>query len=234
MSLLWNGFETWPKKEEEKKEMIVIDSREASRNKWVLKALADQKPKIEYLEAGDFLIGDILIERKTPTDLAFSIKSGRLWRELEKLKLAENVKPLLLIEGSLSLVEKFTKWNPTSILGVILSIIIDFKIPIITVPSKKWTIILLSNLVKYMTANKKKTRPLRVKQKARTPQDYMRMVVEGLPGVSGVRAIALLEHFKTLKGLFSASVEDLVEVEGVGEKTAEKLWKIMNMKYEGK
>lgn len=230
MPLLWT---TVKKKTEEEEEMIIIDSREASKNKWILKALADQKPKVEYLEAGDFLIGNILIERKTPTDLAFSIKSGRLWRELEKLKLAENVKPILLIEGSLSLVEKFTKWNPTSILGVLLSVIIDFKIPIITVPSRRWTIILLSNLVKYMTANKKRTHPLRVKQKARSPQDYMRMVVEGLPGVSGVRAIALLEHFKTLRGLFSASVEDLTEVEGIGKKTAEKLWKIMNVEYKG-
>jgi Fanconi anemia group M protein len=58
------------------------------------------------------------------------------------------------------------------------------------------------------------------------------MVVEGLPGVSAVRARALLRHFRTLRNLFNASVERLMEVEGVGRKTAEKIYEVANLEYE--
>jgi len=67
-----------------------------------------------------------------------------------------------------------------------------------------------------------------MKEKAEKLEDYALMVVESLPGVSAVKARALLRHFKTLRRLFNASVEELASVEGIGPVTAKKVWELAN------
>ncbi|RLG00847.1 MAG: hypothetical protein DRN49_02420, partial [Thaumarchaeota archaeon] len=112
------------------KKMIVVDSREVKQAKGILEGLKKLGIEVEvsFLEAGDYLVGDILVERKTPTGFVSDVKSMRLWSELDKLKRCVDVKPILVIEGSLSLIEKITKWSPSQVLGVLNSVILDWGI----------------------------------------------------------------------------------------------------------
>lgn len=73
--------------------------------------------KIFTLDIGDILIGDILIERKTLSDLVASIKDGRYQEQKMRLK-QYNGKVIFLIEGFLE------KSNPNydMILGAMVSI----------------------------------------------------------------------------------------------------------------
>jgi ERCC4-type nuclease len=59
----------------------------------------------------------------------------------------------------------------------------------------------------------------------------MLAVVEGLPGVGPERAEALLRKFGTLSALFSASAEELEQVEGIGEKTARRLEELFRLRF---
>jgi len=173
-----------------------------------------------------------IVERKTATDLVSSLRSGRLWRELEKLKLVEGLRPVLLVEGSLALIEKFTRWSCASVVGAVNSVLFDWEIPAVFVPSRKWTVAYLIHLAKSAELKGKKPHPLRIKPKAEKPEDYVLMVAESLPGVSAIKARALLKRFKTLRRLFNATPEELMQVEGVGGKTAEKIWKVINLRFE--
>ena len=215
---------------------ISVDSREASSVPKIVEGLRDSGLEVEVKPLPcDYAIeveGGWAIERKTPTDLAGSIRSGRLWKELEKLKLAEGLRPVLLVEGSLALIEKFTRWNPTSIIGVVNSVLFDWDVDVVFMPSRKWTIAYLIQLARSAEAEKKRPHPLKMKEKAERLEDYAIMVVESLPGVSAVKARALLKHFKTLRRLFGASVEELAQVEGIGEKTAKKIWEVVNRELE--
>lgn len=218
------------------KPRIVIDSREAVAVPKIVSSLRESEVdiRVELLESGDYYIpstNPVIIERKQVMDLVGSIKSKRMWNELEKMMRTE-ARPLLLIEGSLSLIEKFTKWNPKSIVGIINSIVFEWQIPTVTVPSQRWTVIYLIGLAEDLVKEKEnKIVPLRVKEKTEKPEDYIRMVVEGLPNVGGQRAIKLLEHFETIRNLANASPEELTHVEGIGKKIAEKIYETFNSKF---
>lgn len=215
--------------------MIVIDSREVKQAKGILEGLKKLGIEVEvsFLEAGDYLVGDILIERKTPTGFVSDVKSMRLWSELDKLKRCVDVKPILVIEGSLSLIEKITKWSPSQVLGVLNSVILDWGISAIVLPSRRWFTIYLQQLNKRAEKiGKERLHPLRMKEKVERISDRIRFVVEGLPNVSGVRAINLLKRFKTIKALANASLQELQSVEGIGEKIARDIYKVLNTEFQ--
>jgi len=215
---------------------ISVDSREARSNPKIVEGLKANGLEVSVKALPVDYVVEVedgwAVERKTCIDFAKSIRDGRLWGELEKLKSIEGLKPVLLVEGSLAVVEKFTSWAPQSIVGVLNSVMFDWNVHVVFVPSVKWTVTYLTQLAKSAEIEERKPHPLRVKQKAESPREYALMVVEGLPGISAVRARALLRHFKTLRNLFNASVERLMEVEGVGRKTAEKIYEVANLEYE--
>ena len=217
---------------------IVVDSRESVAAPKIVSGLRDMgvKVRVELLEAGDYyVLGEkpVLVERKHATDLVGSVRTKRLWSELDAVKRAE-AEPLLLVEGGLALIEKFTNWNPKSIAGIINSIILEWDLPVVMVPSQRWTVIYLASLAEDLSREKKaKVYPLRVKEKAEKPEDYARMVVEGFKGVSATRAISLLKKFKTVKNIVNANIEELMSVPGIGYETAKDIYEICRVKYVG-
>ena len=215
--------------------MIVIDSREVKQAKGILEGLKrlGVEAEVRLLEAGDYLVGDVLIERKTPTGFVSDVKSMRLWSELDKLKRCVDVKPILVIEGSLSLIEKITRWSPSQVLGTLNSVILDWGIPAIILPSRRWFMIYLKQLDRRAEKiGRERPHPLRMKEKVEKISDRIRFVVEGLPNVSGVRAINLLRSFKTIKALANASLQELQSVEGIGEKIARDIYRVLNTEFQ--
>jgi len=212
---------------------IVVDSREASKQPRIVEGLRNLgvEVKTELLEAGDFYIPagekSVLVERKTPGDFVGSVRTRRLWDEIEAMKRAE-ARPLLLIEGSLSIIEQLTDWAPTSVAGIINSIMFDWQIPIIILPSRKWTTIYLATLSKELITPKTRIYPLRTKPKVEKLEDYPQIVLEGLPDISAGRAKKLLETFGSVRSVVNAGIDELKEVPGIGEKIAEKIWKVVN------
>jgi len=215
--------------------MIVIDSREVKQAKGILEGLKrlGVEAEVSFLDAGDYLVGDVLIERKTPTGFVSDVRSMRLWKELDKLKRCVDVKPVLVIEGSLSLIEKITRWSPSQVLGTLNSVILDWGIPAIILPSRRWFMIYLQQLDRRAgKIGRERLHPLRMKEKVEKISDKIRFVVEGLPNVSGVRAINLLRRFKTIKALANASLQELQSVEGIGEKIARDIYKVLNTEFQ--
>ena len=215
------------------KQPIVIDSREAVQAPSIVEKLKENAPiTIEPLTAGDYLVCDVLIERKTPTGLLSDVKSKRLWSELDKMKRCEGVSPLLVVEGSLAMAEKFTSWTASQVIGVVNSVILDWQIPVMVLPSRRWFITYLQELYRRRTAEGKlKPHSLRAKEKVEKLSDKIRLVVEGLPGVSGTRAIKLMRKFKTIRRLANASLKELESVEGIGEKTAKAIYEVLNAEF---
>ena len=48
-------------------------------------------------------------------------------------------------------------------------------------------------------------------------------LLQGLPGVGPARAARLLERFGSVQAVVTASADDLATVDGIGEKTAERM-----------
>lgn len=64
-------------------------------------------------------------------------------------------------------------------------------------------------------------------KKAR-PSDYRNAMIETLPSIGPKTRRKLIAEFPTLSDLCSASIEDLQEIEGIGKKTAERIFTIMH------
>lgn len=207
--------------------MIIVDSREFRSS--VVKTLFKKGVKIQSLKLriGDYLIGEsVCVERKSVKDFVDSLIDKRIFEQLKELKEEYN-KALLIVEGGES-VYSVRKVHPNAIRGLITAIVIDYDIPIIFSNSEDDTADYLTTI--HNRLNKERVKVIKGDKKVLT-SNIQESIVEKLPEVGVKTGESLLKHFKTIKALFNASVSELEEVEGVGKKTAEKIFKIGNKEY---
>ena len=121
---------------------IIADQRE--KNSLVISELIHlgEEVELKHLLVADYIIGNIAIERKTTSDFVSSIVNKRLMKQLEEIKQFE--KQLLIIEGDLSK----TNFNENAIKGMLLSILLEFKIPILLTEDSLDTASFLSRIAK--------------------------------------------------------------------------------------
>lgn len=212
---------------------IIIDSRE---NKQFIKEFTKEKINIEVkqLITADFIIqtknleGNIQqvgIERKTITDLLNSIIDKRLINQLILLKENFDI-PLLIIEGEEN-IYKIRDFHPNTIRGMLLTVAVDFQIPIINSRSIKDTCQILLLLAKRLEKPRKpfslldRKKPLSIKEQ----QLY---IIESLPGIGPTLAKSLLIEFKSIKNIINGSEEDFKKINKIGEKKAKKVYGLIN------
>ncbi|MEM4336716.1 MAG: DEAD/DEAH box helicase [Candidatus Woesearchaeota archaeon] len=211
----------------EKSISIVADYREKGNS--VIKELIENGVKVElkHLETADYILsGRIGVEYKTQKDFVDSIIDGRLLSQLKMLK--DNFeKPIIVVEGSGDL---FSQRNihPNSIRGMIATIIISYSIPLIFTRDSKETAALFISISKREGVIKDFSLHTKKPISLREQQEYL---VSSLPNVGPALAKALLEKFGSVKNIVNASEEELLKVEGVGEKIAKKIKEITDKEY---
>lgn len=198
---------------------IIIDYRE--RNSFVVSELIEMGFEIEYqqMKVGDYLVKDVIIERKTVKDFLSSMLNRRLIQQLQELQQYPN--KLLLIEGISGeelYNEKKEGINANAIRGFLLSILLKFKVPIIFTKEYEDTAKFISVLAK-----KKPTSefPLNIKKKTLNKKEQMQYILESFPRIGPATAKKLLEKHKTLKKIFNLSKEKLEEDLGKKAETFE-------------
>jgi len=205
---------------------LVVDEREKkSRIPDLLKAVGINV-EVKTLPIGDYIVApETVVERKTISDLISSVFDGRLFDQCNRLK--DNYQfPILLIEGNLDEIEKLTE-NWLVFYGAISSIVIDFKIPIISTPNAYHTAKLLAS----MCSRKNATKGPFIKKikKSNDLQKQQLSVLCSLPGVGEKTAIRMLEKFGTPLKALSSSTTELSKISGLGETRAKKIKKMLQM-----
>jgi len=199
-------------KAEQEKPVIAVDIHE--KNSLVLAELIalGAKLDIQTLEVGDYIVNDIVIERKTMNDFVSSMLNKRLRVQLDNLK--RNEKPLLIIENFD--IEQ-AKVNPNCVRGFIMSILLNYNIPVIFTQDAKDTADYL-----YLLAKKQERgcESLRLKRKAMSKKSQAEYVLEGFPGIGPKTAKKLLKKFNSIKNVINAPEEELKKEIG---KKADKL-----------
>lgn len=214
--------------------VITVDHRESSSS--LVKELISSGFKINLaqLAIADYLIGDrIFVERKTCEDFSKSIIDGRLFKEIKELSVHATI-PLLVIEGENLFTVSTLK--PEAIRGAYMSIILDFKIPIVRTKDGKETALFFKTIARREMEKGEGKKVIRTRIE-KTPQEISEVqefIVAGLPGIDTVRAKKILEELKTLEHVFTATEEELIEIEGIGKKLAERIRKILSSRYKSK
>jgi len=206
---------------------IVVDEREKKSGIPDLLKGIGINLEIKTLSVGDYIVApETIVERKTVSDLISSIFDGRLFDQCNRLK--EHFQfPIILIEGDVDEIEQITD-NPFVFYGAVSSIIIDFKIPIISTPSASHTAKLLVSMCSRKDISKgpfiKKIR------KSEDTQRQQLSILCSLPGVGEKTAVRMLEKFGTPLKVFSASVTELSKITSLGQARAKKIKKMLQTK----
>lgn len=173
----------------------------------------------QQLTVADYVIDDLVaVERKTGRDFAASIKDGRLFDQAQRIKEAYP-KSLLILEG-----EIFLKENV--VMGTLLSLA-KRGLPVIRTKDAQAT----ANALLLLEKKKGKAthaKPKGIKAPGRPLREISIDSLASMPGVSKTNALKILKHFSSLQAVASASQEELQEIEGVGAKLSESLYKAFN------
>ena len=214
------------KEEQKEKKKIIVDYRE--KNCLIPYELIDLGIEVEFkeLKIGDYIAGNVIIERKTISDFISSMLNKRIFSQIEDLKQFEN--KLLIIEGieerELYNDNNETGVNANAIRGLLLSITLKHKIPIIFTKNSedtaKYLFILLNKKENEMSLNAKK--------KARNKKEQLQFILEGFPGIGPKTAKKLLKEFKSIKNITNASEEELRNILG---KKAEIFFELIKRVY---
>src|SRR3989338_3569486 len=222
-----NIFSKGSARQEQKPRLAIIaDNHE--KNSLVISELLELgiDAEMQHLPVADFLVNGVAIERKTISDFLSSMINKRLARQLEEIK--QYPKSLLIIEG-IDEQELYDDCNheginANAIRGFLLSIVLEFQVPIIFTKDYADTAKFISVLAK---KEKKEHISIRAVKKSLNKKEQLQYILEGFPCVGPATAKKLLKKFGCIKNIINASDEELKKE--IGKKSD--LFKIITEKY---
>lgn len=227
------SLSSFQNEEDDKEDSLTITVDYREKGSGVMKSLlaANVKLSLEQLPIGDYRIGDdVIVEFKNVRDFVDSIIDGRLLAQLRELR--SSFKPLLIIEGTEDIYAQ-RRISAASIRGMLATIIFSFHIPVLRTTTPADTAGVLQAIARRVSNTSEKTHQVHP-NKPWIVDEQQKFLVAALPGIGTRLAKVLLAHFGSPANVFSASVEELREVESLGEKRARRIREVLDTTFESK
>ena len=192
------------------RQQITVDSRE--RGAEYLDYLDDTLLiDIKLLDAGDIVVNGLGIERKTIADFFMTLKEGRLFSQLQRLKRGY-IRQLLLIEGRGM---RFHLDNEP-LMALYVRICAGWQIPLVHTRDGKHTAQVIKQIASQdITESAGPIRP-RPRNSAYKIKEPVLRLLTSIPGIGTKRAVALITHFRSVDSIMGANESQLLEVPGIG------------------
>jgi ERCC4-type nuclease len=207
---------------------VIADKRE--RNREIISALEDSgiEVRMETLPCGDYAVSErVCVERKTVSDFESSIVDGRLFEQIARLKESYKM-PVLIVEGD----KADFRFKRNVIIGAVVSACIDHGVSILFSDDALDTAKVIEHMAKHESDNSVRAPSMKGRARAFSKSQFQEYVVANLPGIGPKLSKSLLTHFRTIRKMANASVDDLMEVEKVGPKKAAEIHNVINTIYE--
>jgi Fanconi anemia group M protein len=213
---------------------IVADQREMDAH--IARDLSTREgivTRLETLEVGDYVLSDrAVVERKSVADFLDTML-GEERSMFEQVRDASRhyARPLVIIEGEDLYGERNV--HPNAIRGALSSLAVDFGVSVLFTRDPDDTADLLEVIAR--REQERDDREVRVhgKKSQRTIAEQQEYVVSAVAEVGPVTARSLLSEFGSVESVMTADREDLMEAEGVGEVTADRIREVVGSRYEG-
>jgi ERCC4-type nuclease len=220
------------KKKNDEEPMIIVDSREANTAAKIVKGLIERgvNVKTEKLEKGDYILSDqCAVERKTVQDFVYTLTRRYLFEQLFRLKEAYP-KSLILLEGYLPIIYKFSHIQPVAVWGAMFNLAKN-GIALVNTTSYKETIDFLYVAARQEQIVEKRTPTVHPFKKTDTLSDAQVYFVASLPSIGREKATALLKSYQTpLNALIN--VDDWSKtVHGLGPVISNKVKEVLNTSF---
>ena len=208
---------------------IFVDSREREMAK-LLESLG-LLVTVKNLEVGDYVVSDrVAIERKTAHDFVSSIidPERNLFRQIADLARTYE-RPVLILEGR----DLYTtQMNAGSIRGAMISVAVDYGVPIIPTEDRNETVAVIAQLA-HREMREGREPKVHGHKTARTLKEQQEYLISAISSVGPTVAKNLLKHFGSVEKIMTASSEQLQEVELVGPKIAQRIRELVGGDYKG-
>jgi ERCC4-type nuclease len=211
---------------------IIVDSREASSASKIAKGLIEKgvNIKTETLEKGDYILSDqCAVERKTVSDFVYTLTRRYLFEQIFRLKEAYP-KSLLLIEGYMPMIYKFSKIQPVAVWGAMFNLAKN-GVPIVNTSSQKETIDFLYVAARQEQIVEKRSPTVHAFKNYDTISEAQLYFIASLPNVGREKATAILQSYQTPQNAL-INVDDWGKtVNGLGPVITNKVKEILTTPY---
>lgn len=220
------------KKDNSEEPTIIVDSREASSAAKIVKGLVERgvHVKTDTLEKGDYILSDeCAVERKTVSDFVYTLTRRYLFEQLFRLK-DVYPKSLILLEGYLPIIYKFSHIQPAAIWGAMFNLAKN-GIAIVNTASQKETVDFLYTAARQEQIVEKRLPVVHAFKKCDTLADAQVYFVASLPSIGREKAEAVLKSYQTpLNALIN--VDDWSKtVDGLGPVISNKVKEVLSVPF---
>jgi ERCC4-type nuclease len=214
---------------------IIVDSREAGSAEKIVTGLVERgvNVKTQLLEKGDYILSDqCAVERKTVRDFIYTLTRRYLFEQIFTLKEAYP-KSLLVLEGYLPIVYKYSSIQPSAVWGAMFNLAKN-GVPIINTGSHKETVDFLYTAARQEQIAEKRSPVVHAFKKCETTADSQIYFVASLPNVGREKATAILGAYQTPMNAL-INVEDWPKaVHGLGPVITNKVKEVLTTPYTDK
>ena len=211
---------------------IVVDQRELdSAIARDLSTREGMETRLETLAVGDYVVSDrVAVERKTVSDFLDTLTGGdrSLFEQVGDLS-RHYARPVVLIEGEGLYEERNV--HPDAIRGALASLTVDFGVSVLRTEDEGDTADLLAVLAGREQTTRDRAVSVHGEKSAKTLAEQQEYVVGAIADIGPVTARSLLEHFGSVEAVMTAREEDLLDVDGVGEVTADRIRDVVGSEY---
>jgi len=211
---------------------IVVDQREL--DSAIARDLSTREgmaTRLETLAVGDYVVSDrVAVERKTVSDFLDTLTGGdrSIFEQVGDLS-RHYARPVVLIEGDGLYEERNV--HPDAIRGALASLTVDFGVSILRTEDESDTADLLAVLAGREQTTRDRAVSVHGEKSSKTLAEQQEYVVGAIADIGPVTARSLLEYFGSVEAVMTAREEDLLDVEGVGEVTADRIRDVVGSEY---
>ena len=212
---------------------VVVDQREL--DSAIAKDLSTRDglvTRLETLAVGDYVLSDrVAVERKSAADFVDSMLDGdrSMFEQVGELSRAY-ARPVMVVEGTNLYGQRDIE--PNAIRGALASLAVDFDVSVLRTEGESDTTELLATIAKREQETRDREVSVHGEKTTKTRAEQQEYVVSAIADIGPVTARTLLEHFGTVEAVMTAREDDLLEVEGVGPVTAERIREVVGSEYE--
>ncbi len=220
------------KKKNGEEPTIIVDSREANSASKIVKGLIERgvNVKTECLEKGDYILSDqCAVERKTVQDFVYTLTRRYLFEQLFRLK-DVYPKALIVLEGYLPIIYKFSHIQPSAIWGAMFNLAKN-GVAIVNTASYKETVDFLYTAARQEQIVEKRAPTLHAFKKCETLPDAQVYFIASLPNIGREKATAILNSYQTPMNAL-INVDDWAKaVPGLGPVITNRVKEVLSTPY---
>jgi Fanconi anemia group M protein len=188
--------------------------------------------RLETLSVGDYVLSDrVVVERKSVGDFLDTLTGGdrSMFEQLGDAT-RHYARPVVILEGEGLYEERNV--HPNAIRGALSSLAVDFGASVLQTTGEDDTADLLEVIATREQEADDREVSVHGEKASKTLAEQQEYVVSSIADIGPVTARSLLEEFRTVEAVMTAREDDLLEVQGVGEVTAERIREVIGSEYD--